>query len=145
MNCYGQEHGGNAPTLVLERSENNWIDGYFSPVSISPTARQVLFGGDPNDLHLYDMATDRDEPALLKRDLTQLTDATFCGSDSLARLGQVGNESGWFFPWENGQKLAAIQSFISLVAQQNSAADASVGMEFLRSRNQVAHLDASYP
>jgi len=80
MNSYGQEHGTGAPILVLERSENHWIDGYFSPVSISPTARQALFGNDPNDLQLYDIARDREEPALLKENLTALKGAAFCDS-----------------------------------------------------------------
>jgi hypothetical protein len=80
VNSNGLEHGIGAPVRVLERSEDHWIDGYFSPISISPNARQALFGNDPNDLHLYDIATDREEPARLKGNLTALKGPAFCGS-----------------------------------------------------------------
>ena len=108
MNSYGQEHVVGAPVFVLQRSENHWIDRYFSPVSISPTARQALFGNDPNDLHLYDITRDREEPAFLKGNLTELKGAAFCGSDSLARLGRAGSGSGWFLPTPGGEMLATI-------------------------------------
>ncbi|AXC15587.1 Serine/threonine protein kinase [Acidisarcina polymorpha] len=108
MNSYGEEQAVGATVLVLQRSENHWIDGYFSSVSISPTARQAPFGNDPNDLHLYDITRDREEPALLKGNLTELKGAAFCGSDSLARLGRAGSGSGWFLPTPGGEMLATI-------------------------------------
>lgn len=89
-------------TLIFERFDNEWFEGFFAPVSISQDGQWVLVGHGPANTRLYGLSTGREDQTSLMGSLSKLDDAAFCGAGSpaLARLGSRGTKDGWFLPGE---------------------------------------------
>ena len=109
--------------LVFEQSRDDWFQGYFTPVALSPGASWALFGRGPGSQHLFSLSTGREESSKLTAGLDGLDDATFCGSNAtaLARLGRRGAEHGWFLPGTESDQLSELPANAMLACSSDQS------------------------
>jgi hypothetical protein len=94
--------------LVFERPGNQWYEGAFQRVTISPEGNRALFFNGLGDTHLYSLATGSEDPETLRGGMDRLDAAGFCGPGGLLRLGARGTEFGIFLPGPSGPELSSL-------------------------------------
>jgi Tol biopolymer transport system component len=102
--------------LVLELPSNQWFEGLYERVTISPDGNWALVrrSGTQTNLQLYSLKTGQPDPLSLIADLDRIDNAAFCGrwdslgSGGLARLGERTVENGWFLTQNDSEQLSII-------------------------------------